>query len=1451
LNSLLKANAPRSVRSFTLLVLPLVTGLLVLFLAMPARSIILLFLWCLLFVTVAFTVEGRDLRINVKIPWNLRQVVYWLLTLATLTLFLLVMAKAGAPVVRAPLYLVVAMLAPGISLLQIIGYRTYRSLVEVISLSYVISAALVMIVGASVISAPSYLRNLVLLAIIFLLCLLSLISNRKRINGPRSNKYELTFTNDSLIVILLLLFFGFFFIELYPSIGYLLGLDVSRVYLMALAYSKDLPGGLYYLSSLYPLFNVYESFIITIVGRSADIFHITSIVLNIFVILTFYVMANVYLRRFSSYAPSIATAMWALFSGFGWLSYVMKRIEIPNASTSYLISQVDAFSYGDITWRRLFFHLPMELSLAMLFVLLYLIGRNDLPRVKVISIMLILLIPLPLVHPGFIPLLFLMLFCFALLAAREMRSSLYSIGYSLVLGALGSLLVSFVLISNLGIGLDYLPVLELLSLGLFVLALMHFRRKVNFLSKTGVLFLSEINKVRHGVAKSILMFSVLSVYFGALLLWVSGKVSFSFVDLVRFGYAPWFFYPERFGILGILYLLSVFLILTDKTRQSRELLAIAAAVPTIVIVARLISMVKMHYVSEFVFYINSFFQTSLSGMLSSYVEDRMLELVRIPLALVASLILCRGVLDRIKINGRTFRCLLVFSLVALVFATGVGSVLLGFEFYHGETQTGQPSPQELGMIDHLRDDVYVNGRAVIIGSPKFTPGELEYTGARSIVTEAPEAWASRGPEFPLFVTRESITTPTYLFLNKTGDFQDIGDYGERYLEHLSNVAGTYLKDGELEMKVINNWSVPTSHSSTALVIPYNVSKGISHPRASYQPYKQLVVVGLFFEKEKESLNSNNGPLNYSNMKLDEAAVFNGANSSIRVGSNTSRFDELLIEFNFQPLDLIHNQVVISKFDWGKPGQKSWEVAQYGRHLVFKVSPDGEREEVLQTEEVLDPNLPYVVRAEYNGAFMKIFVDNLLVATKSYRGGIVSTKSDIVIGAELRNGVAASFAKMKLWDLQVLNAIPSTDAPKEPIFCAYDLLSSAGFNYTTVLSNDNGIKDYEVLVLPYDDSITYPILDQIGIDQTARTRFIIILNTNGYGPFLALSAKKTQETFDAMGVTATKYSAIQPSVKVPSIDPADSQVRAWYVGNSHSSPLIMTAKRDRVELVYVNIQPLISANQLLNQAPLQCIKEVLSDYVRPFDSSTKSPWFSGKASLLFAESKATGVIQFVSSSVPSIKLSAGDVITIQQNNSYKSLTGLDSISIGQGGLIQITSKEVAFKEGYGFYTTVVARDPSILLKDQAVYLNGKDKVAGGPLSINVVGNVTLLMRQPEVSVNGVIWLKDFHFMHEGPPIYADGRDMTISGEITLHIYLSDDATIAFPYAINSPILVKYDPPRMEFDEVKSLQMIIPYTLLVAALLATMFILVRYSGMRAKAHENQLQIEHARSSPADSS
>lgn len=1381
-------------------------GSIVFFLVSPPHSYVLFILFSLLAIVIATNGLGNTFisRIHFKVSIIKIQILFFVAALALLAVQL---AGIHFGLIGGLLYVIVDVFALGTSVLSILKFKSISSKIEFVALSYSVSLALLAVIGTIALILPSSLRGVFTSLITVFLAFSSIIVRIKDKSARISDQHEFVIKHSELVLLLTISIFVYFYLYLYPAISNILGHDIFRNFLEGLFYTKDKLGDFYVTSPLYPMFGIYQSSLFYIIEPSVEVFQTIMISLNIFVILSFYVMASQYLKRYGDLVPSIATLIWATFSGFGWLGFLMQEIKVPDVSMMSLIIQSDVLSYGDITWRRLFFYLSMEVSLSLVFVTLYLLSRNDLRKNTKIVLMSLIMTPLSLMHPYGSLLLYVVFLCYAVIGSVEQDHQLKYGALSLVLASFASLGLTYLLyiVAPTYLSLDFRRFILNVLVGLVLIATISMKGLLPKGLKSAIMKTLTYRRILSAATV------VLLLYFASLLLWLNGNVSFNFVELDSIGYVPWFMYPVKLGMIGILAIVSVYFCLMDSEHSHRELGIMFASALMLIFIARLASTIEMQYSSEFTFNTGSWFSESIINILLSLREERMFELLKVPLAMIASTVFAKSVLTRIKRKNNLLNMLVTFGLVSLLLISGISSTLLGFEYFTDQVRVSQPSQPELDILSEMRSEVYQKGKSVILGLN--TPfAYMDSTGAIVLLTESQAAWISKSPEFPLLATRYSPTTPTYIYVNNASDTTTLSNDEGSYLKHLYDVAQNYLENQNVKLKVVENGSSPTSNGDAALVLPYDSSiMAIQRP---YHQEESKLDLALFFEESMQSANFYKEPIRYNNVQVDGSGrgFFNGIDSYVRINGTETNPDKISVELDFQPLNLTRIQVLLSKFEVGTPPKKSWEIVQYGKRLGFKISPDGDREEVLLTDEILKPDTEYIVRCEYDGNFMKIFVNDILIVSKPYNEGIYKSNTDIVLGAELYNNKSAGFSNIAVKYIRVFSSIVFKT---EPIFNAYDILSTAEINYTTILSSDSSLDSYSTIILPYDDITTLNVLTQlITNNRTAHTRNVIILNTNGYGPLLNIFGGISSETFYANRALSNEYSILQPAVEVKTIKPNRTvEVKENYTDNLHLSPLIMKVTREGLTLIYVDVYPLIGPNTLSYYTLYQSIRKALSDYMEIYDETTVSPWFK-EPSLLFTSLHANGSINVLSSSIASLQLAKINTVSISSGKSNVMLSNVTDVSINGFNEVKVYSTDVVIQKGYGFYATLIAHNPSIALSSNKtinIEAGGRSLEAQNPL-IKIEGNVTILVRQPKVSIDGETIFDGFYFMHSST-ITTDGRTTELKGKIQVDVYVSDVDTIALPYSLNSPITVKYEPPLLQFDEIPSLYAMVPNIIMV--------------------------------------
>lgn len=1350
------------------------------------ESYIIFLLYITTTAAIVSTISGKAISLMIGLKWDIYNL-HILLILAAFALIIMQIANIYFETLKAILYVIVFIFGLGFSILNLLKFKSSFSQIEVVALLYPVSLAVIAIMGTIMLILVPNLRGLIMILLITLLLITSLLITLKRNRNKIGNQHTVTLKNQDFVLLIILIFFVFFYLELYPGASHLLGLDIADNFCIALSWAKDTPK-FFRTSRLYPLFNVFHSSIIHIARPSVEVFQTLTVFFNVLTVLTFYIMASQYLKKFGEEVAAMATLIWGLFSGFGWLNFMQEKIINPETSMLWLIRQANLSSYGDITWKRLFFNLSMETSLTLTFALLYLLKREDLSTKKLILLMVLLIAPLPLMHSYATYFLFSVLTSFAIIGPINLKSQLKYSAISILIALPITILLNYILsITAPNVPINYFTYLEYLLLSLALLLIVNLRGRS---PKNLTEIKDKILRTKHfGVIAVSLL---LTLYLASMLLWFSGQLQFNFfgLGLNKFGYVPWFLYPVKIGVAGILAIIAVYLIFWRSKTDIKEMAAILVSAILMIFISRLISMIQMKCAFEFTFNPNFWPLETIRQNILAFREERMFELFKIPIAIIASLTLSRYAFRKMRIQKSNLKAYLKITGVAsLILISGISSTILGFEYYSDVVETSQPSSYELSIIRALQNIVYADGKSIII-SPQTPHPYLDFTGATAIVTESLAAWESKSPELPLFVTRYTETTPTYIYLHKTRDLDKLSGFSGNYLEHICNIAPAFLQNAEVQIKMINNWSLPTPKSLTALVVPHDKTKMTILEPFYLEEYEQYTVLALFFEESMKWMNTYQEPISYNDIKIANAtAVFNGKSSYIRANGTNVNFERIVVEFEFQPLNVSKNQVIVSKFGLGSLSQKSWEIAQYGKRIAFKISPDGKKEYVLTSSEILQVNATYLVKCEYDGDFMRISINDKAVTSKPYREGIYKSDVDLLIGAELHNDRPTAYANMMLRYIRIMNEIPIT---KYPIFYAYDFLSSSGVNYTTVLSSDNALSSYITLILPYDDVTTYEILDKfLTTENTNVPKCVIILNTNGYGPLLNLFGKVTKEKFTANQISVhNKYITTSTPLKVVMIEPySDIKIESEYVNGTFSSPLIMMDTENQPILIYADIYPLIMQNQHLNTSINQNLVQPLTEYLENYDETRITTWFT-TPSLLFTKLRANGTIFVRSKSIILNQPLENELVNTETDN-----------------VVQINSTQITVQGGYGFYTRIALLNPTIRLSTN---------------KISYTGNLTVILRQPEISIDGIVEFENFYMVHPST-IYTDGRKTTLKGNLTIHVYVSDEYTIALPYKLNSIITVKYEKPIMEFDETTSLLLLTPWLIVVLILFTTYHLL----------------------------
>jgi len=318
-----------------------------------------------------------------------------------------------------PISIIIISFLPGFILLRILKFNHFATWIEWPILSFTLSLTItpIIVLPVVIMDGSLLLKRLVLSIIYFLLSIIYIlwlnISMKKKLkNTPIVDLVQDTIKLnlfDISILIWVLLFFLCIILSLYPSMSYVLGLDIVRHYSSSLQLA--IVPKLY--NSFYPGFHLFQSSIHILVNPSLELFQTSLAFLSIFSIYSFYVLAKSYLRGTNSFIPLIALIIYTISSGLGWIYFFYEKLKGEMDYMNLLRSVFEVtywdIGYGQSSWLWFWFR-PMTVGFSIFFIVLYFISRNDIPRRTYLIILISLIFALGIYHVS--ELTFLSLFLF-------------------------------------------------------------------------------------------------------------------------------------------------------------------------------------------------------------------------------------------------------------------------------------------------------------------------------------------------------------------------------------------------------------------------------------------------------------------------------------------------------------------------------------------------------------------------------------------------------------------------------------------------------------------------------------------------------------------------------------------------------------------------------------------------------------------------------------------------------------------------------------------------------------------------------------------------------------------------------------------------------------------------------------------------------------------------------
>jgi hypothetical protein len=706
------------------------------------------------------------------------------------------------------LALIVSSFLPGYAILRLTKLCFLHNPAELIVLSFGLSIPVDVIMMTFL---RSFSETTIILSTIYLVISLMLFAANRVHREQKATvyilhepkKYSLT---NFLLLLLVVIFFIVFICLLYPMMVYAPGFDIVRQYTQAQVFLKTTQA----YPDWYPFFTIYRAAVSSLSSSQMSLSQMpvlqTSMAfMSVMVILSFYNMANVYLKKFDDRLPVISTICWVLLSGFGWIYLAIEKVKDPFLANINYFGRVSNISFGDVgsglgsnlfLWFR-----AQTVSFTILFLLLYLMKRYDISRKFFIFIFSILVTTLFFTHfPELVMLvlLFFILFLFNPKIQIRLKDALAST----VIGLLPVIPVSLLFRYVDGIKV---PMPSYLVLILFIITLFSY---FLFDKKRCELHLNEKLKV-----KTLMPIFFLILFISGFIVWELGEFSFAINLVGNTGSIPWFIYPISLGVVGLLGLISI---LVCKKLWNDSIVLFVFLLFSSVILGRIVSIIN-----------SSFFQTG-------YVESRFLLYTSVAAALLAPLVIYQTInflqtrkrFEHIKLFNKPV--ILTALLIGIIVFSGISSTLLTVESYadiYGAHPEYLLTKQDLAALSSLSSVSTANSQPVLLTVSDSSINDLQYIPTQWIIDNylLPSIWASSYPELPSVFLYNGRYSEPYIYLSPN-DLLSLtaSNWQNGYLtQHLlPNLPMVYSSSNITIQKVLSG--VPAVLNGAAVLVePFN------------------------------------------------------------------------------------------------------------------------------------------------------------------------------------------------------------------------------------------------------------------------------------------------------------------------------------------------------------------------------------------------------------------------------------------------------------------------------------------------------------------------------------------------------------------------------------------------------------------------------------------------------
>ncbi|MFW9887880.1 MAG: LamG domain-containing protein [Candidatus Thorarchaeota archaeon] len=681
------------------------------------------------------------------------------------------------------LSLVATYFLPGYAILRLARFESMFTSLEWMGLSIAISSG----ISAIILNLFIFLESDISLFLSFIYVGFSLLPIIKRSivrmrNPIDENGYysQIPFSlSRSALLLWVLVFFGFVLTALYPQMVSFPGLDITR---------HASSAGLLLLApemyqSNYPWFHLAIAMVLELSHPALLASQTILACVSVFIFFAFYMVAKAYLSHFDKRAPELALIFFSVFGGFGWLLFFM----IPMQARNELLRLWSEFSYWDTSysigpWTWFWFR-PMTLAFSILFVMIYLLRRTDLSRTRYLSIYAFLTITLALVHVSEFIILTVMLLILALFGRN---SSQLRVGDA----ALGSLLGSFLLVlysgvsATLGVVIHDFPfVVYLFAIAASLLSYFAYtfeRRRFDLSIHAPML-------VRIASMSLIMLFS------GGLITWLSNFNSFSVSLVYEIAYVPLMLYPVLLGFIGFL----AFNRLTNSGRGAwnETVLIFGLLLLGILLFGLALTVVNL-YVSNL-----------------GYGPRRFIPILFSSACIIASISFVESIR---RISAR--RNAILAAVISLMVVSGMMSTALSIEYWDLRMPPAM-SESTIESIEFLSDPGNRPPYAPVLTASSDALSRAQFVPSPYIIDRYRyPIWDSIQPEIPLLILESPPYSPPFLYMIEGDQVFLENNYPHRYFtSSLVHYLDISFQNSESTIYKVKDGVPPTNLGSIVLV----------------------------------------------------------------------------------------------------------------------------------------------------------------------------------------------------------------------------------------------------------------------------------------------------------------------------------------------------------------------------------------------------------------------------------------------------------------------------------------------------------------------------------------------------------------------------------------------------------------------------------------------------------